>query len=240
MFRGLLFGAAALSAAVFGSVPAQATADFYQSYSVTTGVDISHILTYNRYGSGSGSTNSFQIGVPGGVIVDPFLKSAANPPLLTYFLGVSTDSFSVDHLILALETGYASGLLGAGDDFSTTFPTFGESSLIGDLALLDTADLPVGDPGRAAQLAAKDAAFNEIFSFSDLVNSNGGLTSANGGSFSLLSYSSPSLVGAGTANLTPAAAVPEIGTWLMMIAGFGFVGASMRRRGESRRVAVLG
>lgn len=41
----------------------------------------------------------------------------------------------------------------------------------------------------------------------------------------------------GTLNVTTVAAIPESGTWAMMIAGFGLAGSAMRRRKATARIA---
>jgi hypothetical protein len=205
--------------------------DLKQSYSGNSDVGVSHILTYNTYANGAGATNSFAFGPGDFYFEDPFLKSSANPPLLTYFLGVSTDDTSADHLILALNSGYAAGLVSGGQDFSQIFPTYNESSLINDLVLIDTQQ-DAGSPGAAAQ----DAARNEIGNFSyDLVNRNA-LTPAFGGPFTLLSFSAPTAVGSGVSTVqdvplsTP---VPEPGAFGMMIAGLTFVAWALYRRNHA-------
>ena len=41
----------------------------------------------------------------------------------------------------------------------------------------------------------------------------------------------------GTLNVTTVAAIPEAGTWAMMIVGFGLAGSAMRRRKATTRIA---
>ncbi len=47
----------------------------------------------------------------------------------------------------------------------------------------------------------------------------------------------PAIVPTPTATVPPVAAVPEPATWLMLIAGFGFVGGALRARRRIRRLA---
>jgi len=233
---------AAAAASVMAIAPASAAVSviqLQQSYVFTSPYDLHHALSYNTYADGGGgTTNSYNVPAPGGVMVDGFPKSSANPPVLTYFLGtsnlfdeVTTDSGLDGHLLIAFNDAFAAALLGTPQDFTTTFSGFNESDLIAALTLLDTADLDPLDAGYAAQMAAKNDASSLLFGFSDTVNGMGGLTAANGGTFTLLSFSTPAPAGAGVALLTPIpGAVPEPGTWLMMIGGFGAIGFALRRR----------
>ncbi len=242
--------------AALATVAAPATAwaqsqplDIQQNYSGSSTVAVSDIATYNSYANGPGLTNSFAIGVGAFSFDDPFLKSSANPPLLTYFLGVAsyydtaasaaleatTSVSSPDlvalpqHLVLAVSSAYAAGLVSGGEDFSTIFPTYDENSLINDLHT-------IGSNTDNSTDADRNAAYGELFNFGATVQSLNGLTPALGGPLTLLSFSSGSVVGQATSTLVPlggppiGAAVPEIGTWAMMIFGMGIVGLAMRRR----------
>jgi hypothetical protein len=238
---------AAAAVGMMGAAPGSASAivsyQLQQSYAYTSPYDLHHGLSYNTYANGAGTTNSYNLDAPGGVLTDPFLKDPFNPPLLTYFLGTSnlfdqvqTENGQDGHLLIAFNDTFASSLLSGGEDFSVTFDGFNESGLIAALTLLDTADLAMDDAGYAAQMQAKEDAGALIGGFTGKVQTLGGLTAANGGTFTLVSFSTPGLAGTGTALLTPVpGAVPEPASWAMMIAGFGMVGAAMRTR---RRTSV--
>ncbi len=242
----ILASAAAPAAAWAQSEPL----DITQNYSGTSTVPVFDIATYNSYANGSGITNSFSIDAGAFSFDDPFLKSSANPPLLTYFLGVASYSGVVtssalssvadavspntvalpQHLVLAVSSAYAAGLISGGQDFSTIFPTYDENSLITDLHT-------IGSNSGNSTDDARNAAIGELFNFDATVQSRDGLTSALGGPLSLLSFSNATLVGQGVASLVPLGgmtpAVPEPASWVMMIVGLGIVGYAMRRRRQN-------
>ncbi|TAJ70794.1 MAG: PEP-CTERM sorting domain-containing protein [Phenylobacterium sp.] len=220
--RGRLASVAAAAAIVlagaFSAAPAHAL-NFYQNYFVEPTYDIRSIVFLQYTGGGGGSTNSFDAFAPSTLITDPFLKTEAITD--TYFLGVSDfgDSESgEDHLVLALDDGYAAGLLGF--DFTDLFPAFDEGELIAALDLLNTPDND--------NAAEKDAAYDLIGSFSDQVRGNGG-TFGSVDTFSLVGFSTASAVGVGESSIT-VVPVPEPATWALLITGFGGAGAMLRRR----------
>jgi hypothetical protein len=247
--RGLsgLIAAGALAAICAFSAPGAASAaGFFQNYQVNTDFDIYSIALYqgtSPTGVSGGLTNSFNIGPPGGVITDPFLK--LNDITATYFLGVSnlggevtfendSETLPQKHLILALNNNFALGAIG--QDFSALFTNYTETSLIDALVLLGTANLPDGDPGLQAQLDAKDAAYNLLFSFSDVVVSQGGAFGSVD-NYSMVSFSTGASFGAqGNSFITPGP-IPEPTTWALMILGFGSAGAMLRRRRQQQSVA---
>ena len=219
--------------------------DLRQTYSGVSSVDVAHIATYNSYANGPGISNSFAISAGAFSFDDPFLKSSANPPLLTAFFGVSPDvpgTTAVDdggpHLVLGVGSAFAAGLVSGGQDFSQIFTGYTEGSLINDLVLLDTSNLDETDPGYAAQQQTKNAAYSELFSFGGDLNNRLGTTPAFGGPLSLLSFSSATPVGSAVATYKLLSSdVPEPASWAMMIAGFSAIGAAMRRRKVAVRCA---
>jgi hypothetical protein len=215
-FAGAAAAAAMALAGAFSAAPAQALS-FYQNYFLEPTYDIHSIVLLQYTVGGGGSTNSFEAFAPSTMITDPFLKSEAITD--TYFLGVSDfdgEEEGGDHLVLALDDGYAASLLGF--DFSDLFPAFSEGDLIAALNLLATPD-----DDNAAE---KDAAFELIGNFSDQVRTNGG-TFGSVDTFSLVGFSTASAVGSGESSIT---VVPEPATWALLIAGFGGAGAMLRRR----------
>ena len=213
-------GAMALMGA-FSAAPAQAL-DFYQNYFVQPASDLRSIVLLQYTANGGGSTNSFSVTAPSGLITDPFLKTQAITS--TYFLGVSNyaggDEGTTDHLVLALNDTYAGGILGF--DFATLFPGFSEGDLISALDLLASPDSP-------DNLDDKELAFDLIGNFSDQVRGNGG-TFASVGTFSLVGFSTGSALGVGESSITVVGGVPEPATWALLITGFGGAGAMLRRR----------
>ncbi len=95
------------------------------------------------------------------------------------------------------------------------------------------------DNHATAYLNGTQIAHTDTFSsFTSFSATSGFLAGANTLSFSVLDDGPPSAfeVSAlhGTASLPSAAAVPEPGTWAMMLGGFGLVGGAMRRRQRAR------
>lgn len=233
--------ASALAVVCVFSAPGTASAvGFFQNYEVNTDFSTYSMALYQQTANGSGITNSFSVSAPGEVITDPFLK--LQPITATYFLGVSNlgvePTFENDseiqppkHLILALDDAFA--LSAIGNELSVLFANYTETSLIDALVLIDTANLADGDPGLAAQLAAKDAAYTLLFSFSgDLVNQGGAFGSTD--TFSMVSFSQGTAFGtSGSRSFTTEGPVPEPATWALMIMGFGSAGAMLRRRRQS-------
>lgn len=230
--------AAALAVVCALAAPGTASAvGFFQNYQVNTDFSIYSMALYQQTATGSGITNSFSVSAPGEVVTDPFLK--LQPITATYFLAVSNlgvePTFENDseiqppkHLVLALDDVFA--LSAIGNEFSFVFANYTETSLIDALILLDTADLAIGDPGRPAQLAAKDAAYDLLSNFSgDLVNQGGTFGSTD--TFSMVSFSQGAAFGtSGSNSFTTEGPVPEPATWALMILGFGSAGAMLRRR----------
>ncbi|WP_296598538.1 PEPxxWA-CTERM sorting domain-containing protein [Phenylobacterium sp.] len=211
----------------FSAASAQA-ATFYQNYLVNPTYDLRSIVLLQYTANGGGSTNSFDAFAPSTMITDPFLKTEDLAD--TYFLGVSAygaeDSEPTDHLVLALDDTFASGLLGF--DFSELFPGFEEVDLISALDLL-------ASPDTADNLDDKELAFDLIGSFSDQVRTNGG-TFGSVDTFSLVGFSTATAVGSGESSIT---LVPEPATWALMIAGFGGAGAMLRRRRARETFAAV-
>jgi hypothetical protein len=226
--RNSAFVLAAVLACTAGAAHASEPLDLQETYSGISSVDVNHIESMNIYGDGSlGTTNSFAISAGTFNFADYFLKSSANPPIDTFFMGVSTDHASAEHLVLAVGSAYAAGLVSGGEDFSEIFPNYSETSLISDLTLIDGFNPQQGDPGYDTVQTAR----SELVDFGFDLSGRGGFTPALGGPLTLLSFSSATVVGSGSADLinvgTPA---PEPASWALMIAGFGVVGASLRRR----------
>jgi hypothetical protein len=242
-----LMAAGALAAICAFSLPGAASAaGFFQNYQVNTDFDIYSIALYqgtSPTGVSGGLTNSFNVAAPGGLMTDPFLK--LNEITATYFLGVSdlgvvtfendSETLPQKHLILALNNTFALGAIG--QDFSALFTAYTETSLIDALILIDTPNLPDGDPGLADQLADKDAAYSLLFGFSDLVVTQGGAFGSTD-NFSMVSFSTGSAFGRpGSNSFVTEGPVPEPSTWALMILGFGSAGAMLRRRRQTLSVA---
>lgn len=234
-----------LAAGAFGAICAvsspSAAAGFFQNYQVNTDFDVYSIALYQQTANGGGITNSFSVFAPETLITDPFLKLA--PITSTYFLGVSDlgvqPTFENDsevppekHLIIAFNETFASGAVGS--EFSSLFADYTETSLVDALVLLNTPDLALDDPDRAAQLAAKEAAYGLLFNFSDTVVAQGGAFGSTD-TFSMVSFSTGASFGSTGNSFTTEgpAVVPEPGAWALMILGFGAVGGALRRRRES-------
>lgn len=215
-FGGMAAAAALAFAGAFSAAPAHALS-FYQNYFVEPAYDIRSIVLLQYTAGGGGSTNSFEAFAPSTMITDPFLKIEAITD--TYFLGVSdfdSETEGDEHLVLALDDGYAAGLLGF--DFIDLFPTFNEGDLIAALNLLATPDND--------NAAEKDAAYDLVGQFSDQVRGAGG-TFGSVDTFSLVGFSTASAFGSGETSIT---IVPEPASWALLIAGFGGAGAMLRRR----------
>lgn len=216
---GVVAGGTMALASMFSAAPAQALS-FYQNYFVEPAYDLRSIVLLQYTANGGGSTNSFTVAAPAELITDPFVKT--QPITDTYFLGVSNygvETEATDHLVLALDDIYATGLLGF--DFEGLFPGFNEGDLIAALDLLASSDTP-------DNLDDKEQAFQLIGNFSDQVRSNGG-TFGSVDTFSLVGFSTASGLGVGQSSIT-LAAVPEPTTWALLITGFGGAGAMLRRR----------
>lgn len=235
MIRRIMLALAVLGSALLATAPARA-AQVIQSYEIDTSVNLSYMILYHK-NAGGGSSNSYAINAPGGTLTSGFPHDSSNPPEWVSFTGVWQDS-GTNHLIIALNTAFANALLGANDDFTTSFAGFIEGDLIDALILLGTPDLDPSDPGYSDQMLAKDEAFALTDAFTQELFNQGGYIAANGGTFSLLAYSTPTLVGTGTAELTLVAPIPEPGTWAMLLIGFGLVGGTMRYRRRALALAA--
>jgi hypothetical protein len=114
--------------------------------------------------------------------------------------------------------GLSSWVQGAqGIAWGTLFPTTLEASLIA--ALEDAAT------GFGSQ-----ASYDFIDNFWNGAAESAGLKFAPGQNFGIIAFSDGQIIGEGTSSFTPQGGVPEPENWALLIAGFGLVGATMRKR----------
>jgi hypothetical protein len=161
----------------------------------------------------------------GGVISIPQLNERQD---INFMMGVATGvnplAPTVDSLVLFTNTQWADAA--AGQDFSMLFPGIDKSSLIN--ALLTVNSPTTFDLFDAAVQTLVDFTTNESFGFRQGRNDIGFQL---GDSFSVVAFSTATLIGAGESSITPATgAIPEPQSWAMLIAGFGLTGAMLRRR----------
>ena len=136
-------------------------------------------------------------------------------------------------------TGDGNGFAGAITTFTTTFSLAGydaaNATLSGQVLFDNFGEIFL----NGNQIGGTFTGFNSLTPFGTNANFfNGALNTL---SFVLRNDTGPQAFQVAgltvTAELLPAAAVPEPASWAMMIAGFGLVGASMRKR-ATRPVAV--
>ncbi|MEY2883286.1 MAG: hypothetical protein RL490_1010 [Pseudomonadota bacterium] len=135
-------------------------------------------------------------------------------------LGTTTDLAGDEpgqkHAVIFGNVNWVTGAQGIA--FGTLFPSTLEASLIA--ALEDAAT------GSGAQ-----SSYDFIDAFWTGDAETAGLKFAPGDSFGIIAFSSGQIIGSGTTTFTPGAGgVPEPTSWAMLIAGFGLVGATLRKR----------
>ena len=115
--------------------------------------------------------------------------------------------------------GLSSWVAGAEDiAWGTLFPTTLEASLI---AALEDAATGFG----------AESSYATIDAFWTGPAEAAGLKFAPGQSFGIIAFSTGRIIGEGTSSFTPqGGAVPEPSSWTMLIAGFGLIGATLRKR----------
>lgn len=235
--RGM--GAAALLLAALAGIAAPARAQlYYPTYHVTSPYNIDSIVLAGR-GDDPETEGPYLVRLfntePGTTtIVDPFKDDYY--PLETFFLGLTdlvpgrlpgTTPGDELHLVVAVNNFFGASALG--QEFLTMFPGWDELDLINALLVLSQPDLAEGEDGYEAQRDAVNAAVDMLFSFSYTVYASQGDFLINEG-FTVLAFSQAQEIGTGTSSITLAAAVPEPGTWAMLILGFGMIGGLVRAR----------
>lgn len=242
--RGM--GAAVLLLATMVGIAAPASAQlYYPTYHVTTPYNIDSIVLAGR-GDDPETEGSYLVRLfntePGTTtIIDPFKDDYY--PLNTFFLGLTdlvpgrlpgTTPGDETHLVVAVNNFFGAGALN--QEFSDVFLGWNEMDLINALLVLSQPELAEGDDGYQAQRDAVNSAVSLLFAFSDTVHSSNGDFLINEG-FTVLAFSQAQQIGTGTSSITLApSAVPEPGTWAMLILGFGMIGGLVRAR---RRAGAL-
>lgn len=138
-----------------------------------------------------------------------------------FLLGVASnlpgDPAGQDHLVVFTNDAFASSAKSIA--FGTLFPNTNETTLINDLETQT-------NPGDLFTFAGGDAASGP----------NGAISFAPGQSFTAIAFSGGQIVGTGTSTVL-FGAVPETGTWVMLILGLGLTGAMLRQRRPAHRTA---
>lgn len=233
--------AAALAfAASLSAAPAFAAVETYASYTLTNNFDqaITNLVVYQSNGEGGGSLTwgGFAPNLDGqssATYTNPFKIDGPFVGALWFGLvqGLPGDASPDEyHVVLGINpqaAAYSENIA-----WGTLFPNTLEEQLI-DHILLTTSGRPFEeiDPGTTG-----------LFTFADgdattTNHLNGGLNYstlfAPSSSFTLVAWSSGTVIGSGEAFLesrTVPDAIPEPGTWALMILGFGAAGSALRRR----------
>jgi PEP-CTERM motif len=164
-----------------------------------------------------------------------------------------TDASNVQHVVVGMDPTAAAAV--AGQSFADTFSatSFTESDVDNALQVLNTFNPPGTEsdhPGSGCGDGPCGDAQDVLAEFSDDMQlmlqlqpftNIDGLAPLPPGSFDLVSYSDGTIVGSGTAALTPlfgpptvSNSIPEPSTWLMMLIGFAGLGyASIYRRSRN-------
>ncbi|WP_348755674.1 PEP-CTERM sorting domain-containing protein [uncultured Aquincola sp.] len=235
----------ALAATAALALPAHALTaaeDIELSYSITgLGLPDGYAGTiygigiFNGYEFNSGASWPAQVAASGGTITDVFRKSSSNRPLAALMVGLIDDlpgdgSAGQTHLVLMLNTAAAQAARGIA--WGTSFPTVLEDSLIADVRTAFTTTR-----GEQTPEATWDAALDRVSSFVDghqnlwfaLAASQPGTTVTS--QFAVMAWSDGQQIGTGVASVTQA--VPEPGTWALMLGGMAAMGGWLRRRHQS-------
>ncbi len=178
---------------------------------------------------------------------------AAIGPDRVVFFADYTDASNAQHVVVGMDPAAAAAV--AGQSLADTFPgtSFTESDLDNALQVLNTFNPPGTEsdhPGSGCGEGPCGDAQDVLAEFSDDMQlmlqlqpftNIDGLAPLPPGSFALVSYSDGTIVGSGTASLTPlfgpptvSNSIPEPSTWAMMLIGFAGLGyASIYRRSRN-------
>ena len=197
------------------------------------------ILTFNTYqDGGSGVFWPSSVSAAGGTINDPSKKSSANPPLTGLLLGLVNDlpgdaAAGQVHVVLMMDNTAANQAKGSA--WGATFPTTLEDQLAADVKFsMENKRSTLNSAGQTNW----DTAFDNVNSFANAHRNKWFAMSASvpgtttTSSFTVMAWSDGQVIGQGTANLMTQA-VPEPGTYALMLSGLLTVGliARGRRRG---------
>jgi hypothetical protein len=196
-----------------------ASASVRITYSTASDYAISDIVTANL-DPVNGLTldqTAATLATPSGSFLDPHSWDVA--PAGVILMGERLDELGNPHLVLGVNQRLAARLIG--HPLNSLFPMLNEQLVLGSVELI----------GRNTPY---EPALQTLFDFSMMAINEGGMFDPDGGAFTLVSFSSGQAIGSGSASLTASppitSGVPEPAAWTMMIAGFGAIGATMRRR----------
>lgn len=203
---------------------------------VTTVGPIADIFLYTRYEDPSyGPFNDYwTLSLPagGGRITDPQAHDLGFAPRSALMLGVlETGGGAAPRGVLMMNAATADFIVANGWTFEDAF--FGAysgatGSFVGDLRSAAAVAYPDRNDATNAlnQFASENARFSPAGnSWFDLAVGRPGTTTVS--DFKLVAFSTGEIVGEGQAFVT---AVPEPGTWALMLAGVAFVALRARRR----------
>lgn len=202
-----LLGLSSASASV--RITYSTTSDYIISNIVTANLDPVNGLTLDQTGA--------TLARPRGSFLDPHMWDVA--PTGVFLMGERLDQLGNPHLVLGVNQILAARLLN--QPFNTLFPMQNEQLVLGSIELI-------------SHNSPYEPALQTLFDFSMMAINEGGTFDPDGGAFTLVSFSNGQAIGSGSAMLAPSppttSGVPELGAWMMMTAGFGFVGAVIRRQ----------
>lgn len=200
-------------------------------YELTTTVgEIADILLYTRYlHPTQGPFDdfwTFSVPAGGGSITDPRTHDLSLDPRAALLLGVlEVGGGAPARGVVMMDAAVADAIVANGSDFADTFGIWSGTtgSFVGELQ--SAASLTYPTRNAATDALNQFASENARRSWFELAVAKLGTTTVS--NFKLVAFSTGEIVGEGSAFVT---AVPEPGTWALMLAGIGLVSLRARRR----------